>query len=190
MWDLWWDKVVLGRFSPSFSVSPAIVVHSTNYSTITLIHHPGKMYNRSICGHSTRAYTNLGDLQRNLMGFKSHPTKKKVKLSLCLSNYALCHAGIWGSECTDPHFLDLGTSWSWVVSFTPRLLYPRERAPSTLRYEVGWTPEQVWTTWRRENSWSYRDLNSDPSVVQPVASRYTDCTIPASGYKILKKELK
>jgi hypothetical protein len=30
-----------GRFSPSSSVSPAIVVRSTNYSTITLIYHPG-----------------------------------------------------------------------------------------------------------------------------------------------------
>jgi hypothetical protein len=29
--------------------------------------------------------------------------------------------------CTriDPHFLDLGTSWRWVVNFTPRPLYPR-----------------------------------------------------------------
>jgi hypothetical protein len=26
---------------------------------------------------------------------------------------------------------------------------------------------------------TYRDSNSDPSVVQPVAGRYTDCTIPA-----------
>jgi hypothetical protein len=41
MWDLWWDKVALGRFSPSSSVSPAIVVRSTNYSTITLMYHPG-----------------------------------------------------------------------------------------------------------------------------------------------------
>jgi hypothetical protein len=41
MWDLWWDKVALGRFSPNSSVSPAIVVRSTNYSTITLIYHPG-----------------------------------------------------------------------------------------------------------------------------------------------------
>jgi hypothetical protein len=76
MWDLWCDKVALGRFSPSSSVSPAIVVRSTNYSTITLIYHPAKMYSRPICGRSTGAYTNLGDLQRDLMGVKSHPTKK------------------------------------------------------------------------------------------------------------------
>jgi hypothetical protein len=37
----------------------------------------------------------------------------------------------WGSGCIDPHFHDLGTSWKWVVSFIPRPLYPRERAPST-----------------------------------------------------------
>jgi hypothetical protein len=48
-----WDKVALGRFSPSSSVSPAIVVRSTNYSTITLMYHPGKMYYRPICGRST-----------------------------------------------------------------------------------------------------------------------------------------
>jgi hypothetical protein len=29
-----------------------------------------------MCGRSTGAYTNLGDLQRDLMGVKSHPTKK------------------------------------------------------------------------------------------------------------------
>jgi hypothetical protein len=34
-------------------------------------------------------------------------------------------------------------------------------------------------TWRKENSRPYRDSNSDPSVVQPVASHYTDFSIPA-----------
>jgi hypothetical protein len=34
-------------------------------------------------------------------------------------------------------------------------------------------------TWRSENSSPHRDSNSDQSVVQPVASRYNDCTIPA-----------
>jgi hypothetical protein len=35
---------------------------------------------------------------------------KKVKLSLCLTNSALSHEGVWGSGCIDPYFLDLGTS--------------------------------------------------------------------------------
>jgi hypothetical protein len=39
----------------------------------------------------------------------------------------------------------------------------------------------VWTTWRSENSYHHRDLKSDPSVVQPVASRYTDYAIPAQA---------
>jgi hypothetical protein len=32
---------------------------------------------------------------------------------------------VWGSGCIDPHFLDLGTSWRWVIGFTPRPLNPR-----------------------------------------------------------------
>jgi hypothetical protein len=31
----------------------------------------------------------------------------------------------------------------------------------------------------KRNSWLYRDSNSDSSVAQPVASRYTDWAIPA-----------
>jgi hypothetical protein len=38
---------------------------------------------------------------------------------------ALRHEGVWGSGCIDLHFLDVGTSWRWVVSFTPRSLYLR-----------------------------------------------------------------
>jgi hypothetical protein len=35
------------------------------------------------------------------------------------------------------------------------------------------------TKWRSENFCLYRDSNSDPLVLQPVASRYTVCAIPA-----------
>jgi hypothetical protein len=31
-----------------------------------------------------------------------------------------------------------------------------------------------------------RDSNSDPSVVQPIASRYTDCANPAPTYNLEK----
>jgi hypothetical protein len=34
-----------------------------------------------------------------------------------------------GNGCTDQRFFDLGTTWRWVVSFTPRLLYPRGKSP-------------------------------------------------------------
>jgi hypothetical protein len=30
------------------------------------------------------------------------------------------------SACTEPRFRDLGTSWRWLVSFTPLPLYPRK----------------------------------------------------------------
>jgi hypothetical protein len=58
-----------------------------------------------------------------------HRVKKMVKLSLCLTNYTLRHEDVWGSGCIDPHFLDLGTSCRWVVSFTPLPLYPCGKSP-------------------------------------------------------------
>jgi hypothetical protein len=103
----------------------------------------------------------------------------RVKLSLCLTKQALHHEGVWGSGCIDPHFLDLGTSWKWVISFIPWLLYPGKESTVPFVQVVGWTPLLVWTTWRSENSWSYCDLNSDLLVIQSIASRYTDCTIVA-----------
>jgi hypothetical protein len=33
--------------------------------------------------------------------------------------------------------------------------------------------------WRRENSQQYQDLNANSSVIQPLASCYTDYAIPA-----------
>jgi hypothetical protein len=74
-----------------------------------------------------------------------------------------------------------------VVSFTLRPLYPPGKEPPvTIGEEVGCTLEPVlepvWTIWRSENSYPHRDLNPDPSVVQPVASRYTDYAIPALMY--------
>jgi hypothetical protein len=40
-----------------------------------------------------------------------------------------------------------------------------------------WAPQLVWTTWRRENVCPCRNSNSGPSVVQPLAGRYSGyCT--------------
>jgi hypothetical protein len=54
----------------------------------------------------------------------------EVKLSLCLTNKALRHEDVWGLDI-DPHFRDLGSSWRWTVSFTPRPLCPRESSSGT-----------------------------------------------------------
>jgi hypothetical protein len=35
----------------------------------------------------------------------------------------------WGSEGIAQSTLDLGTRWRWVVSFTPRPLYPKGKGP-------------------------------------------------------------
>jgi hypothetical protein len=49
---------------------------------------------------------------------------KNIKLSLCLTNWALRHEDVWESVCIDTSFLDLCASWRSVVSFTPLSLYP------------------------------------------------------------------
>jgi hypothetical protein len=96
-------------------------------------------------------------------------------LSLCLTNYALRHEDVWGSGCIDPHFLDLGTSWRWVVSFTALPLYPRYPfyrrldGPQSRSGRYG-EVKIFYPTGTRTPT---------PSIVQPVASRYTDWAIPA-----------
>jgi hypothetical protein len=61
-------------------------------------------------------------------------TTRKEKFSLCLTNQALRHEGVWGSGFIDPHSLDLGTSWWRVVSFTPLTLYPWGNSPRYALY--------------------------------------------------------
>jgi hypothetical protein len=55
-------------------------------------------------------------------------------------NYALHHEDVWGSGCIDPRFLDLGTNWRWVVSFTPLPHYHRGKSRYPLGQESGWAP--------------------------------------------------
>jgi hypothetical protein len=49
------------------------------------------------------------NLIRNLEPWRKFGSK--VKLSLCLTNQAIRHEGVWGSGCMDPRILDLGISW-------------------------------------------------------------------------------
>jgi hypothetical protein len=75
--------------------------------------------------------------------------------------------------CIDPCILDLGTSWSGQLHTLASL------PPVPIQQDVGWAPEPEGTMWKGEKSCPYQDWNSDPSAVQPVASCYTDCAIPA-----------
>jgi hypothetical protein len=53
-----------------------------------------------------------------------------------------------------------------------------------MNWKVRWAPEMVWTMWRQESSWPYWDLNSDLSVIQPVATHYVDWTILGQGQNV------
>jgi hypothetical protein len=85
----------------------------------------------------------------------------------------------------DPHFLDLGTNWRWVVSFTPRPLYPWEKSP---RYPLDRMLGGPQSHSGRHGEEKILDLTGTRtptySVVQTVASRYTDYVIPAPNYSI------
>jgi hypothetical protein len=73
----------------------------------------------------------------------------KVKLSLCLIKY---HAmKTYAGDGIASSFLDVGITWRWGVSFTPRPLYPQGKSSGTHRTGGGWTSESVLTLWRTEN---------------------------------------
>jgi hypothetical protein len=84
-----------------------------------------------------------------------------------------------GSGCIDPHFLDFGISWRWVVSFTHRPLYPLGKSHSI----GGWMdPTAGLDNVIKENSWPYQDSNSNTSVQSLYWLRY-----PGSNF-CLRKE--
>jgi hypothetical protein len=86
-----------------------------------------------------------------------------------------------GSGCIDTRFLDLCTSWRFVVSFTLQLLYPHCKSPwYPLDRRLCGLQSRPWTLSRKENSVCYQHSNSDPSVVLPVAICYTDCATAAN----------
>jgi hypothetical protein len=100
---------------------------------------------------------------------------KKAKSSLCLTNQALLNEGVWGIY---PHFFDLGTSWRWVVNFTPQSPYPRGNNPRT--HQIGgWVGRRAGVDEVEKILDPTGTRNPTPSVLQPVASPYTDCAIPA-----------
>jgi hypothetical protein len=92
--------------------------------------------------------------------------------------------GIWRSGCIDPHFLDLDTRWRWVVKFTPQLLYPRRKFPRyPLDRRLGGTQSRFGRLEEEKN------LTVPGLEPQPVASRYTNCAIPAPLGDMKKRKI-
>jgi hypothetical protein len=81
-----------------------------------------------------------------------------------------------------------GVDVSIHIFLTSALIRGEWSASCTGRFTPGGpAPGTHWIGgWRGENSWSYWDSNSDPSVVRPLASRYTDYAIPAPYYPVQK----
>jgi hypothetical protein len=132
---------------------------------------------QSPSGHCQRAIHPSPRLANNCTELK--PTVRKPKPNTLWTNLPLCYEGVWGSGCIDPHFIDLSISWRWVVSFTPRSLYPRGKT-SPVPIVCGWVDHRASLDFMKKWKFlSQRDSNPDSSVLQPVASRYTDWAIPA-----------
>jgi hypothetical protein len=81
-------------------------------------------------------------------------------VSLCLINRVPRH--------------ELGTGWTWMVSFTPRpVLHPGKEHPAPIGYEARSAPEPVWTTLRsRENVLAPAGIRTPAAHL--VARLYTD----------------
>jgi hypothetical protein len=82
-------------------------------------------------------------------------------------------------------FLTSALVGEWSVS-RPGRFTPGERAPGT-HWIGGWVGPRANLDYMEK--WKYMpspDSNSDPLVVQPVASRYTDSAIPALYYEEIK----
>jgi hypothetical protein len=64
------------------------------------------MHNRPMCGRSAGTYRDLGDLkQRDLSGFKSHPTKKKTPIYCCWNSNLSVDFG----DQSIPSYLEINT---------------------------------------------------------------------------------
>jgi hypothetical protein len=99
-------------------------------------------------------------------------------VSLCLTNYALRHEDAWWSRYIDPHFLGLGASLRWVISFMPLPLYRRGKCPG-IHWIGGWVgPRAGLDDVEKGKFLTLQVLELRPLVVQPVANRYTDYAIP------------
>jgi hypothetical protein len=73
-----------------------------------------------------------------------------------------------GESIYRSRILDLGTSWRWVISFTPKPLYTLGKSPRYPLDRLGWPQDRHGR--RRERYYPYRDSNSDPTAMSTALS--------------------
>jgi hypothetical protein len=66
----------------------------------------------------------------------------------------------------------------WSAS-RPGLFIPNKEFPLPIGWGAAWATQPIWTSRREEKYCPYWHLNSELSVVQSVANRYTDYANPA-----------
>jgi hypothetical protein len=77
----------------------------------------------------------------------------------------------WGSGGIAPLILDLGTRWRWVVSFTPRPLYPQGKSPwYPLNRRLGGPQSRSRRGGEEKNSQPLPGL--EHPIIQPVSQCY------------------
>jgi hypothetical protein len=117
--------------------------------------------------------------ENSVLVFRILLKKVKVRLSLCLTKHHSIKA-YWWMEVYLHAFLALaldGGEWS---ASRPSRFTPRERAPGT-HWIGGWVgPRTVLdAVVKRKIPSLHRESNPRTSIVQPIASRYTDWAITA-----------
>jgi hypothetical protein len=60
----------------------------------------------------------------------------------------------------------------------PAALHSEKETPVPIGQEAGWAPEPVWTVSKRKIPSPRRESNPGDPIVQPIASRYADWTLP------------
>jgi hypothetical protein len=77
-----------------------------------------------------------------------------------------------GGEDIAPRILNLGTRWRWMVSFTPRPLYPQGNSPwYPLDRRQGGPQSRPGHGGEEKNSQPPPGI--EPPIIQPLAKRYT-----------------
>jgi hypothetical protein len=100
--------------------------------------------------------------------------KVKVRYSYpCVFfNWAPHYEGVLESGGIAPRIIDIGSRWRWVVSFTPRPLYPQGKSPLyPLDRRLGGPQSRSGRGGEEKNSQHIPGL--EPPIIQPVAQRYT-----------------